>query len=81
MFPHHQYPIVIYMIHGCPYCRKAMKMMRDKNIGFKPINVGNNGALATALTEETGWRTVPKVFINGNFVGGSAELEQLLNNR
>jgi glutaredoxin-related protein len=42
----------------------------------KAINIGNNANLMTRLAQETGSPTVPKIFVQGRFIGGFDQLSQ-----
>ena len=44
---------------------------------FKAFNIGNNAKMMTDLANSTGMATVPKVFIQGRFVGGYSDLMQI----
>lgn len=68
-------PVVIFVIYGCPYCRAAKKLLQQTNVPHKAINIGNNAKLMVELAEKTGMASVPKVFVQGRFVGGFQELE------
>lgn len=70
-------PVVIFVIYGCPYCRAAKKLLQQLNVPHKAINIGNNANLMTDLAEKTGMTTVPKVFVQGRFVGGFQELDEI----
>lgn len=72
-----QAPVVIFVIYGCPYCREAKKLLKSLQVPHKAINIGNNARLMVDLAEKTGQATVPKVFVQGKFVGGYTELESL----
>lgn len=73
-------PVVIFVIYGCPYCRAAKKLLQQLNVPHKAINIGNNAKLMVELAEKTGVATVPKVFVQGRFVGGFDDLEGLAQN-
>ena len=77
MMIHQQYPVAVYTIAGCPYCKKAIKLLRHLGIPFKARNVGSNAQLAVQLYRETGSPSVPKIFINGRFIGGFDRLQAL----
>lgn len=72
-----QAPVVIFVIYGCPYCREAKKLLKSLEVPHKAINIGNNARLMLDLAEKTGQASVPKVFVQGRFVGGYQELEGL----
>lgn len=44
---------------------------------FKAKNIGNNARMMENLAKSTGWATVPKIFVQGRFIGGYNELMQL----
>ncbi len=73
-------PIVLFVIYGCPYCKAAKKLCKQLGVPHKAINIGNNANLMTQLAQETGSPTVPKVFIQGRFVGGHDQLNHLAQN-
>ena len=62
---------------GCPFCAKAKRMLTEAGYDFVDVPLPHTirskalGAIAKA-------QTVPQVFINGERVGGSEELEQYL---
>ncbi len=74
---HHQHAIAIYTMGGCPYCKKALQILRQLGLPYKAKNIGNNAQLAIQLYRETGSPKVPKIFINGQFIGGSDRLQAL----
>jgi glutaredoxin 3 len=73
-------PIVLFVIYGCPYCKAAKKLCQHLGIPNKAINIGNNAKLMTDLARKTGSPTVPKVFIQGRFIGGFDQLNQIAQN-
>lgn len=52
-------------------------MCAQMQLPHKAINIGNNARLMTQLAQETGSPTVPKVFVQGRFIGGYDQLNQL----
>ena len=75
---HHQNAIAIYTMGGCPYCKKALGLLRQIGAPYKVQNLGNNAQLAIQLYRETGSPKVPKIFVNGQFIGGSDQLQSLV---
>lgn len=65
---------------GCPFCTKAKRMLTEAGYDYVEVPLPHTirtkalGAIARA-------GTVPQVFINGERVGGSEELEQYLASR
>ncbi|MFA6990090.1 MAG: glutaredoxin 3 [Candidatus Gastranaerophilaceae bacterium] len=70
--------VVIYAVDYCPYCQKAKKILSDKNIPFEEIDITKNeDEMLSELTKKTGIDTVPQIFIDNKFIGGSDKLSEL----
>lgn len=63
---------------GCPYCARAKKMLTEKGLKYEEVIVGQD-ASTVSLRAISGRSTVPQVFIDGQHIGGSEELEAYLN--
>lgn len=75
--------IVIVGMRQNPFPRKARKMLEARRIPYKYLEYGSylsQWRRRNALKMWTGWPTFPMVFIKGVLVGGSSELDVLLNN-
>jgi glutaredoxin-like protein len=59
---------------GCEYCVRAKGMLNDAGIHFEDL-VLNRDYTEGAIRAMSGKSTVPQVFINGEYIGGSEELE------
>jgi glutaredoxin 3 len=68
--------IEIYGTHYCPYCDAAKQLLTQKNLPFKYTDLTENPKLREDLAEKYNYRTVPMVFIDGEFIGGFSELQQ-----
>jgi glutaredoxin 3 len=62
--------IIIYTTDYCPYCNKIKSFFKNKGLEFKEIDVTNDDEARVALTNKTGLRTVPQVFVGDTFIGG-----------
>ncbi len=69
--------IKIYTTSYCPYCAGAKELLKSKNLAFEEIDVENNQKLREELSEKYNYRTVPMIFIDGEFIGGFSDLQQL----
>ncbi len=58
----------------CGYCRAAKRLLDSKGIAYESIDLGGDPARRAQLVEETGWRTVPLIMIDGELIGGYTEL-------
>ena len=63
---------------GCQYCVRAKGMLADAGIAYEELVLNRDYTEAT-LRAVANRSTVPQVFINGEHIGGSEELEQYLN--
>ncbi|CAN9500725.1 unnamed protein product [Ophioblennius macclurei] len=72
--------VVIFSKTTCPYCRMAKSVFNEIGATYKVVELDehNDGRrLQEALAQITGARTVPRVFINGNCIGGGSDTKQL----
>lgn len=65
----------------CPYCKKAIDGL--KSAGYSPLvlqidNRADAEEIQDYCKELTGGRTVPRVFVNGKFIGGCDDTLKLL---
>ncbi len=72
--------VALFTRDGCPFCARAKGMLRDRGIEFEEITLGG-GVTPRAVRAATGRDSVPQVFINGQHVGGSDDLEKWLASR
>lgn len=72
--------VTIFARQGCPFCAKARGLLRDAGIDFEEL-VLNRAYTDRTLRAVTGKATFPQVFINGQHIGGSEELEAWLAGR
>lgn len=69
--------VVMYSKPTCGYCTGAKRLLRDLGIAFIDHDVSRDHALREQIADQTGWRTVPMIFLDGRFVGGFNELSAL----
>ncbi|MBD3669455.1 MAG: glutathione peroxidase [Gammaproteobacteria bacterium] len=62
---------------GCPYCSAAKKMLEKNGMDYEEIVLGHDATIRT-VRAMTGKDTVPQVFIEGQYIGGSEELDLYL---
>ncbi len=68
----------IFTRKGCPYCAKAKAILIEKGIEFEELVLGRDYTDLTLRAVSAG-SSVPQIFIDGDLVGGSDELEEWLN--
>ncbi|MDZ7752827.1 MAG: glutathione peroxidase [Gammaproteobacteria bacterium] len=72
--------VTVFTRKGCPFCAKAKGMLHDEGIEFEELEL-NRDYTDRTLRAVTGGDMVPQVFINGERVGGSTDLEAWLDAR
>ncbi|MDC0398355.1 glutaredoxin 3 [Alphaproteobacteria bacterium] len=72
--------IEIYTSMWCPFCHRAKRLLNNKGVDFKEIDVGMNSKMREEMLDRSDGRyTVPQIFIDGLGIGGSDELADLDN--
>lgn len=70
--------ITIYTKPGCPYCSRAMQLLRQKGVSFTEIVASNDPAKkAEMIKRSNGARTFPQIFIGERHIGGSDDMAAL----
>ena len=69
--------VTIFTRQGCEYCVRAKGMLADAGLQYEELVLNRDYTEAT-LRAVTGISSVPQIFINGDYVGGSDSLEKYL---
>ncbi len=72
----------VYTKENCPYCTKAKALLTKHEIPYTELSaVDLREELIARVTESTGGapRTVPQIYLDGEYVGGYTELAAKLN--
>lgn len=70
--------VQIYTKAFCPYCSRALALLRDKNVPIDVIDITMGGPeRAEMLRRAKGHTTVPQIFIGDEHIGGSDDLAAL----
>jgi glutaredoxin-like protein len=67
--------VTVFTREGCPFCARAKGILRDAGIQYDEL-VLNRDYSEVTLRAVGGISMVPQVFINGEHIGGSEDLEQ-----
>jgi glutaredoxin 3 len=70
-------PIKIYTKDYCPYCHRAKAFFDSKGLQYKEVDLQNDAATAEKLFAQTGFRTVPQIFIGDECIGGYDSMMEL----
>lgn len=72
---------IVWSKDNCPYCVKAKQMLTQKGIQFEERKIDGVAWTREQLFEAVpGARTVPQIFLHGEYVGGYSELEEYFQN-
>ncbi len=70
--------VEVYTKFLCPFCARAMKLLKAKGVAVEEIDITMGGPQRAAmLARSEGRTTVPQIFIDGRAIGGSDQLAAL----
>jgi monothiol glutaredoxin len=61
----------------CGFSNNVVQILNSLGVPFETVNVLENEAIRQGIKEYSNWPTIPQVYINGEFVGGSDILIEL----
>ena len=71
--------VTIYTKPFCPYCSRALKLLRDKGVAFEEIDDAafDSAKKRAMVARANGRSTFPQVFVGERHVGGCDDLVAL----
>jgi glutaredoxin 3 len=70
--------VTIYTRMMCPYCTRALSLLRQKGVAFEEIDAGMDPERKREMVSRSGGaRTFPQIFIGDVHVGGCDEMMAL----
>ena len=69
--------VTVYSTRICPYCVAAKRLLSQRGIAYREIDVTGDDAKRAWLLDTTKRRTVPQIFIGDAAIGGFDELAAL----
>jgi len=70
---------IIYGTNSCVYCDRAKMLLTQRGITFDFINLHDLGKTAAEVTGRP-VKSVPQIYLEGQYIGGFNELVKELNN-
>lgn len=64
----------------CGFSARAVEVLKKCGAEFKDVNVLADAELRQGIKEFSNWPTIPQVYIDGQFVGGSDILLEMFQN-
>ena len=69
--------VIMYCTDTCPYCHRAEKLLKKKNVRLRKIRVDGNQSKLKEMIRLSGRNTVPQIFIGKKHIGGFDDLSEL----
>jgi len=75
-------PVVIFALEWCEFCWSVRKLFKQLEIPYRSVDLDSvefqEGArgqkIRAVLAEKTAMKTIPQIFIGGEFVGGCTDV-------
>ena len=72
---------VIYGKKNCPFCAMAKEELSVRGIEFEYVDLDVEGKTAAEVTGRKDIKTVPQIYLNGEYIGGFDQLKAFLEGR
>lgn len=69
---------VVWSQANCPACNQAKALLDIKGIAYEVKMLGENATKQELLEVVPSARSVPQIFLNGEYVGGLTELRKMI---
>jgi len=69
---------IIYGKPDCPQCTSAKSLLESRGIPYDYIDITTTGKSAAEITGRAGVRSVPQIYLDGEYIGGLGELSKRL---
>lgn len=69
--------VTMYKKIPCPYCERAEAFFKNRGVSIEMIDLTDKPDEMDRIKNETGWRTVPIIIIDGKVIGGYNDLKAL----
>ena len=74
-------PVVMFALQWCEFCWSVRKLFDKCGIAYRSVDLdsvqyqenGWGGKIRAALNDKTGCKTIPQIFVGGEFIGGCTE--------
>ena len=70
--------IQMYTKYFCPFCKRAKTLLKSLGLAFEEFEISFDDAKEAEMIVRSGRDTVPQIFIDGQSIGGSDELVELV---
>jgi monothiol glutaredoxin len=63
----------------CGFSAAVVQVLSHMGVKFKGVNVLDDPSIRQGIKEFSDWPTIPQVYVNGEFIGGSDILIEMYN--
>jgi glutaredoxin 3 len=67
--------IVVYSTDPCSFCARVKGILSSHGVEFAEVNLSKDPEGRVALAQKTGMMTFPQVLVDGELLGGFAEVQ------
>jgi cysteine synthase A len=75
-------PVVLFALEWCEFCWSVRKLFAQLGIAYRSVDLDSvayqkddlGGKIRAVLAAQTGAKTIPQIFVNGDHIGGCTEL-------
>ncbi|HMD57210.1 MAG TPA: glutaredoxin domain-containing protein [Solirubrobacteraceae bacterium] len=67
--------IVVYTTEPCSFCARVKGILSSRGLQFSEVNLARDPAGRLELAKRTGMMTFPQVIVDGELLGGFAEVQ------
>ena len=69
-------PIVLYMkgtkeMPMCGFSNQVVQILNHYKVDYKDVNILTDPQIRVKLSEQSGWPTIPQLFVKGKLIGGA----------
>lgn len=68
------------MMPQCGFSNNVVQILNQLGVSFETVDVLDDYDIRQGIKEFSAWPTIPQVYINGEFIGGSDVMVELYNN-
>ena len=77
-------PVFVFMMGNklmpqCGFSNNVVQILHSLGVAFETFDVLSDGEIRQGIKEYSEWPTIPQVYVNGEFIGGSDILIEMYN--
>ncbi len=65
------------MFPQCGFSARVVQILMHMGVKFKGVNVLEDPSLREGIKQYSNWPTIPQLYVNGEFVGGSDIMREM----